>query len=251
MAKGKTKTEQPEQVNEAQSVIDYNLRFYTQGCEVPADALKEIKAGRLRGMSDVNPMWRMKRMTEIFGPCGIGWKYTIDRQWVEVYGEEVKCFCNVSLYVRDPETKEWSDAIPGNGGSAIVSKEKGGSYVNDEGYKMALTDALSIAMKPLGIGGNIWYGPKAKGHNESKYEHYTTDAAAQPQPQQQPQTVAGVFTGAQLQQAIDEMKAATTNEQFQACWQKWATSVPALCQPSTEFYKVACQKSQQLKTGGK
>ena len=245
MAKEKTKTELPEQVNEVQSVVDYNLRFYTQGCEVPADALKEIMAGRLRGMSDVNPMWRMKRMTEIFGPCGIGWKYTIDRQWIEAYGEEVKCFCNVSLYVRDPETKEWSDAIPGNGGSAIVSKEKGGNYVNDEGYKMALTDALSIAMKPLGIGGNIWYGPKAKGHNESKYEHYSTDAAAQPQPL----TAVGVFTGAQLQQAIAEMNAATTNEQFQACWHKWATSVPVMCQNGTEFYKVACQKSQQLKNG--
>lgn len=247
MAKEKTKTEQQVQVNGSQSIVDNNLRFYTQGCEVPADALKEIKAGRLRGMSDVNPMWRMKRMTEIFGPCGIGWKYTIDRQWVETYGNEVKCFCNVSLYIRDPETKEWSDAIPGNGGSSIVTQESKGPYVNDEGYKMALTDALSIAMKPLGIGGNIWYGPKAKGHNESKYEHYTTDAAAQPQPQ----TAAGAFTGAQLQQAISEMNATTTKEQFQACWQKWAISVPALCQNGTEFYKVACQKSQQLKNSAK
>ena len=140
----------------AQGGLDHNLRFYNQGCEVPKDALKEIKAGRLRGMSDVNPMWRMKKMTEIFGPCGIGWKYTIDRQWTETYGNEVKCFCNVSLYVRDPDTGFWSDAIPGNGGSAIVSNEAKGPYVNDEGYKMALTDALSIAMKPLGIGGNIW-----------------------------------------------------------------------------------------------
>lgn len=241
MTKEKQKTEQSEQVDESQSIVDRNLRFYTQGCEVPADALKEIKAGRLKGMSDVNPMWRMKRMTEIFGPCGIGWKYTIDRQWCEVYGEEVKCFCNVSLYVRDPETKEWSDAIPGNGGSAIVSKESKGPYVNDEGYKMALTDALSIAMKPLGIGANIWYGSKAKGHNESKYEYYTTNNAAQAQ------TSAVAFTGAQLQQAINEMNATTTNEQFQECWRKWATEVPAICHNGTDFYKVACQKSQQLK----
>lgn len=59
------------------------------------------------------------------------------------------------------------------------------------------------------------------------------------------------FTGEQLQQAIAEVNATTTDEEFQECWKKWATSVPALCQNGTEFYKVACQKSQQLKNGAK
>lgn len=222
--------------------IQDNLRIYNMGCEVPSDALKEIRAGRLKGMSDVNPMWRMKRMTEIFGPCGIGWKYTIDRQWAETYGEETKCFCNVSLYVRDPETKEWSDAIPGSGGSAIVSKEKAGSYVNDEGYKMALTDALSIAMKPLGIGANIWYGPKATGHNESKYETYTQVQQGQQQQQRQP----NYYTGAQLQQAINEMNAVTDEQGFTNVWSKWATGCPAICVNGTDFYKAALAKRQSL-----
>lgn len=250
MAKEKQeKTEQVEDTNDAQAraeeearaILNHNLRFYSRGCEVPQDALKRINAGRLKGMSDVNPMWRMKRMTEIFGPCGIGWKYTIDRQWVEAYGEEVKCFCNVSLYVRDPETKEWSDAIPGNGGSAIVSKEKNGPYVNDEGYKMALTDALSIAMKPLGIGGNIWYGEKATGHNESKYEAYTQEQQTS-QEQQVRGTTALAYTGEQLKQALSDLNASTTEQQFQEVWSKWATSVPAICQNGTEFYKAACAK---------
>ena len=81
MAKEKQpKVEQDQEVNDAQmkteaeakAIIENNLRFYSQGCEVPADALKPIRAGRLKGMSDVNPMWRMKRMTEIFGPIGFG-----------------------------------------------------------------------------------------------------------------------------------------------------------------------------------
>lgn len=240
--------EQVQEVDETQSIIDQNLRFYNQGCEVPDDALKEIKAGRLKGMSDVNPMWRMKRMTEIFGPCGIGWKYTIDKQWLEQYGDEIKCFCNVSLYVRDPETKEWSEPIPGSGGSSMVSKERNGPYVNDEAYKMALTDALSIAMKPLGIGGNIWYGPKATGHNESKYEDY---ANGQQQKQTQykqaaKSTSALAFTGEQLKQAIEEMSAVKSRQEFENCWLKWSNSVPALCHNGTEFYKVGCSKAQQF-----
>lgn len=228
-----------------QESINHNLRFYNQGREVPADALKEIKAGRLKGMSDVNPMWRMKRMTEIFGPVGFGWKYEIVKQWTETYGDEVKCFCIVNLYVRDPETKEWSEAIPGSGGSAIVSVERNGKYVNDEGYKMALTDALSIAMKPLGIGGNIWYGPKAKGHNESKYEASTRENADQSQQRQG--TLAVAFTGAQLTQAIQEMNATTTEAEFQACWRKWAKECPALASNGTDFYKIACAKINSIK----
>ena len=249
MTKEKTNREnQVEERDEAQSVLDVNLRFYNQGRNVPADALKKIKAGRLNGMSDINPMWRIKRLTEIFGPVGFGWKYTIDRQWTEAYGVEVKVFCNISLYVRDPETKEWSDAIPGVGGSAVVSNEKNGPYVNDEAYKMALTDALSIAMKPLGIGGDIWYGEKASGHNESKYEQYTRPVDDQ---QNQPQkgNSAIAYTGAQLQQAINEMNATTTEAEFKACWNKWAKSVPALASPGTDFYKAASTKINSITKG--
>ena len=47
----------------------------------PQEALKAIEAGRLKGMTDINPMWRIKALTERFGPCGIGWKPVITRQW--------------------------------------------------------------------------------------------------------------------------------------------------------------------------
>lgn len=246
----KEKTNQEEQVKEQKDALEKNLRFYNQGRTVPANALKPIKAGRLKGMSDINPMWRMKRLTEIFGPVGFGWKYTIDRQWVEPYGQEVKVFCNISLFVRDPETKEWSDAIPGVGGSAVVSVESKGPYVNDEAYKMALTDALSIAMKPIGIGADIWYGENATGHNESKYEQYTRTDNSQPT-QQNAGTSAVAFTGAQLQQALSELEAIDTEQAFQTLWNKWATSVPALCMNGTEFYNKACIKIQQIKNDPK
>lgn len=227
-------------------VIATNLRFYNQGCEVPANALKPIKSGRLAGKSDVNPMWRMKQLTEIFGPCGFGWKYTVDRQWTEVYNSETKCFCNVSLYVRDPKTKEWSEAIPGTGGSAMVANESKGPYVDDDAYKKALTDALSIAMKPLGIGANVWYGPDAKGANESKYEQAGNQSA---QSVQQPVSRApkAAFTGADLNQALSELARLTTREEIAQLWEKWRAICPSLCQTTTAFYKAVAEKNQQLK----
>lgn len=143
-----------------------NNELYEKMRQVPEEAIKPIGAGRLKGMSDVNPMWRIKVMTDTFGACGFGWRYEIDRQWTEAVGQEVKAFCNVNLYVKVGD--EWSEAIPGTGGSSFVSVEKMGAYVNDEAFKMALTDALSVAMKALGVAADVYF---SKGRDlETKYE---------------------------------------------------------------------------------
>lgn len=143
-----------------------NLSIYNRLAVVPQEALKTISAGRLKGMSDINPMWRIKSLTEEFGVCGFGWKYTITKQWLETYGNEVKCFTNIDLYIK--VNGEWSDAIPGTGGSSFVSQERQGSYVSDEAYKMSLTDAISVAAKAIGVGASVYFG-KDKDF-QTKYE---------------------------------------------------------------------------------
>lgn len=49
-----------------------NLDIYNVVRSVPSEAQKPILAGRLKGMTDVNPMWRIKTLTELFGACGFG-----------------------------------------------------------------------------------------------------------------------------------------------------------------------------------
>lgn len=148
-----------------------NMNIYNKLRSVPAEALKQIQAGRLKGMSDINPMWRIKVMTETFGICGFGWKYTITKQWTETFGNEVKAYCNIDLFVK--VEGEWSDPIQGTGGSAEVSMERNGAYVSDECYKMALTDALSVAMKALGVGADIYFE-----RDRTKYSADTSAATA-------------------------------------------------------------------------
>ena len=133
-----------------------NLDIYNALSDVPAEAKREIQAGRLRGKTDINPMWRIKALTEKFGPCGIGWKYDITRQWTEAGAAgEIAAFCNINLYVKNGD--DWSEAIPGTGGSALIAKEKNGLYTSDECYKMALTDALSVACKALGVAASVYW----------------------------------------------------------------------------------------------
>jgi hypothetical protein len=133
-----------------------NLEIYDAVRGAPKEALREIKAGRLRGKTDINPMWRIEALTEQFGPCGIGWKYTITRQWLEIGSNgEISAFCNIDLYYK--YDGEWSEAVPGTGGSSFVAKEKSGLYTSDECYKMALTDAISVACKALGFAADVYW----------------------------------------------------------------------------------------------
>lgn len=131
--------------------------YYNKLRRPPTTALKTIAGGRLKGKSDINPQWRFEVMTETFGPCGIGWRYEITRQWIEMGTDNrVFCFTNIHLFIYTGTG--WSYPIPGTGGSMLIEKESGGLYNSDEAYKMSLTDALSVAFKALGVAADIYAG---------------------------------------------------------------------------------------------
>lgn len=135
-----------------------NMRFYVQVKDTPETARKEISAGRLKGYTDINPMFRIQKLTEIFGPVGFGW-WTQDEEFIfeECKTGETAVFCKLKLIVIDPDTQEVSRPITGVGGNKFVANEKNGPYCNDEAMKMAYTDALSIACKSLGFSHDIYY----------------------------------------------------------------------------------------------
>lgn len=141
-----------------------NLTIYNEVRSVPDSAKRRIEAGRLKGKTDINPMWRIKALTEKFGPCGFGWKYVItDKRLEQGANGEVAAFLDIDLFVKADGV--WSDAIPGTGGSAFVAKEKNGLYTSDECFKMALTDAISVACKALGFGADVYWDA-----DRSKYD---------------------------------------------------------------------------------
>ena len=147
-----------------------SLEIWNKLKSVPADALKKIEAGRLKGRHDISPVWRYERMTEIFGVCGIGWKYEIDSlHWVDA-GPEKMVFVQINLYVKDEN--KWSAPIPGFGGDFAIQQERAGLHSNDEALKMAVTDALGYAMQKLGVAADVYRG-KA---DDSKYGRETQQA---------------------------------------------------------------------------
>lgn len=145
------------------------MDIYNRVRSVPDEAKKAISAGRLKGMTDINPMWRIKKLTEEFGPCGIGWWTKVTDRWTETVGDETCAFVYLELYIKVGD--EWSKPITGSGGSKLATKERSGVYVSDECYKMAETDALSVACKKLGIGADVYFSA-----DRTKYSQTVDDS---------------------------------------------------------------------------
>ena len=109
-------------------------------------------------------MWRIKKLTEVFGPAGFGWYTEIVRTWTEASESgEMAVFVDIHLFVK--KDGEWSKPIYGNGGNRLVANEKkyeNGQqvyvpFLDDDAYKKAYTDAISVAAKALGIGADVYF----------------------------------------------------------------------------------------------
>lgn len=153
-----------------------NLELYNKVREVPREAQKNFNNGRFQG-TDINPMWRIKELTTQFGMCGIGWYYEIVDKSVETImaSDDVVASVEIKLYVK--VDGEWSKPITGIGGSKLASSERKGLYVNDDCFKMCVTDAISVACKQLGFGADIYWQ-----NDNDKYTDTKRDAEPEPAP---------------------------------------------------------------------
>jgi hypothetical protein len=184
-----------------------NMSIYNSLCTPPNDALKPIGFGSLKGFSDINPQWRYEAITNQFGPCGIGWKFTIDSHWIQpVSTGETMVYVMINFYYKDGD--KWSEPIPAYGGDYLVKKDKNGIHGNDEAMKMAVTDALGTAMKMIGVAADVYRGLIANGASDSKYARRDYMAqTAQNRPQQPAKQNAGTYKGNTANNTTDEMRA--------------------------------------------
>lgn len=152
------------------------MRIYNAAREVPEEAKKKISGGNLNGMTDINPMWRIMKLTEMFGPCGIGWKPVSPRFWTEPGANgEILAFCEAGIVYREGDV--WADPVIGIGGSKLIARNKNGLQSSDEAYKMAYTDAISVCCKLLGFGASVYWE-----RGETKYSDRNNSAEKQQDP---------------------------------------------------------------------
>jgi hypothetical protein len=153
-----------------------NLEVWDKVRRVPPEHLKGFtRGGGFKGTA-IKPMWSIHAMTEQFGPCGEGWGIDEPKfQVVPGNNSEVMVYCYVSIWHGSREHK-----VFGTGGDKVVSHIRANEQYNrperwendDEAFKKAFTDAVTNALKFIGVGADIhmglWDGNKYV--NEKKEE---------------------------------------------------------------------------------
>ena len=151
-----------------------NMRIWEAlGKTDPAHTKQFTRAGGFKGTA-IKPMWANKQMTEFFGPCGIGWGMTEPTFNIEAAMDEVMVYCTAGLWYIQGGTKH--GPVYGVGGDKVLSqvllKDDRGQKIfdtaagryktypqsDDEAFKKAYTDALSNAMKFIGVAADVHMG---------------------------------------------------------------------------------------------
>jgi hypothetical protein len=167
----------------------------------PSWAIKPITGGRLKGKTDINPQWRYKVMTEVYGPIGIGWKFTIDNVIMEA-GSDGQRMVFVTVSVSVKTGNDWCYPVTAIGGDFVVEKESNGLHSNDEAIKMATTDALGTALKYFGVASDIYEG----GNRDTKYNRNSEPSKPYTPPLPKPATDPQKLVAVQLSKQIAKME---------------------------------------------
>ena len=143
------------------------------------------RPGGFKGTA-IKPLWNVMRLTEHFGPMGIGWgtrepKYNIVDTGA---GGEILVYCILECWFKDGTSGEVG-TLWGVGGDKVASKRAGAMFADDEAYKKAYTDAIANAFLRIGTSADVHMGL----FEDSKYlmqvrEHYDNSRAIQQQIQQ-------------------------------------------------------------------
>lgn len=156
-----------------------NLRHWTLLEHTDERYTKQFsRAGGFKG-TDINPTYRWKRMTEIFGPAGVGWG-TCDEniQIVPGIDSEQLVYVTCKVWIQDPDTGEKHVGPMGAGGDYIVKwvgkDDKRRLVSDDEALKKATTDAIGNACRFFGLAADVYLGlfddSKYREENRERFE---------------------------------------------------------------------------------
>lgn len=134
---------------------DTNTEIWDKLRRVPPEHLKGFqRAGGFRGTA-IKPMWSIHRMTEVFGPCGQAWGMDSPEFQTVPAGDELMVFCTVSVWT---ENQVNGGRVYGVGGDKVLAKGRDGLRSDDEAFKKAYTDAVTNALKHIGVGADVHMG---------------------------------------------------------------------------------------------
>jgi len=144
-----------------------NLSLWHQVEKTPIEQTKPITGKSYSGTSP-KPHYLVQKATETFGPCGIGWGFTVDERIEQgaMYDSgdfERMHIAKVKVWYKwDGERGE----VEHIGGTPFSGRRKNGTpYTDEDAPKKSVTDALVKALSMIGFAGDIFMGR----YDDSKY----------------------------------------------------------------------------------
>jgi hypothetical protein len=133
-----------------------NKALWSRAFTTDPRAVKPITGKQYKGNSP-KPYWIVERLTDEFGPCGIGWGFSILGERFERFGEHESLHIAVVRlwYVLDGKRGEFEQV----GQTRASYMSAAGKFIVDEDApKKSVTDALVKCASYLGFAGDIFSG---------------------------------------------------------------------------------------------
>ena len=134
-----------------------NMQIWNSICETDIKFMKTVTLGRT--FNTIDAQYQIRKMTETFGPIGIGWGYDATYEF-PTHGNVMMVVAFVTVWHGLPENKFG----PVSGCRAFVSDEKVNGkplvrrIADEEATKSAMTDALTKALSHIGCDANVFLG---------------------------------------------------------------------------------------------
>lgn len=204
-----------------------NLSLWNAVEKTPPQQTKPITGKSYQGTSP-KPHYLVHKATETFGPCGIGWGFTIEEERIEEgAGGERMSIARVKVWFKWNGERGEVEHIGGTQFSGIRSSGK--PFTDEDAPKKSVTDALVKALSMIGFAGDIFMGR----YDDSKYVQDLKDEASAP-----PASPAA-------DHAIAQMSRCKTPDEFKGFWEPNKDGLKAAL-PEHEWRRVLKAKDADV-----
>lgn len=163
-----------------------NTTLWDSLAKTPPEQTKPITGKAYTGTSP-KPYWLVRRATETFGPCGIGWGFSIVEEKLLDGAMTEKGFPARIHMARVRVWYEWNNKrgeVEHVGQTEFCGVRKSGQpFTDEDAPKKSVTDALTKALSMIGFAGDIFMGR----YDDSKYvDDLKQEAKAEKAAEQKP-----------------------------------------------------------------
>lgn len=130
-----------------------NLTIWNEFADIDPKFTKAITGKPYKGTSP-NPQYVIRCLTELFGPVGMGFGWTVIAEAFQPLGDETLHWCRIEFW--HTHRGNTFDAYGQTKAAYVTSSGK--MMVDEDAPKKSLTDAIIKAASHVGIAANIFLG---------------------------------------------------------------------------------------------